>query len=53
MNQLWIRGLVYPLLLIVGKIGQGMRSCKCTVTDTHHTGGCQLNVSVTMTSVCQ
>jgi hypothetical protein len=29
-NQLLIRGLVYQLLLKVGKLGQVMRSCKCT-----------------------
>ncbi len=28
-NQLLIRGLSYQFLLIVGKFGQGMRSCKC------------------------
>jgi hypothetical protein len=28
-NQLLIRGMSYQLLLIVGKLGQGMRSCKC------------------------
>ena len=27
-NQLLIRGLSYQFLLIVGKFGQGMRSCK-------------------------
>jgi hypothetical protein len=48
-NQLLIRGLDYQLLLIVGKLGQGMRSCKCTIHDLS-----PLNrVSVTMTSVCQ
>ncbi len=39
-NQQLIRGLVYPLLLIVGKLGQGMRSSKCTNHDLC-TGGCQ------------
>jgi hypothetical protein len=39
-NQLLIRGLAYQLLLIVGKLGQGMRSCKCTSHDLH-AGGCQ------------
>ena len=28
-NQLLIRGLSYQLLLIVGKLGQGLRSSKC------------------------
>ncbi len=39
-NQLLIRGLSHQLLLIVGKIGQGMRSCKCTNHDLY-AGGCQ------------
>ncbi len=39
-NQLLIRGLAYQLLFIVGKIGQGMRSCKCTRHDLY-AGGCQ------------
>ncbi len=39
-NQLLIRGLSYQLLLIVGNLGQGMRSCKCTNHDLH-TGECQ------------
>ena len=39
-NQLLIRGLTYQLLLIVGKLGQGMRSCKCTSHDLY-VGGCQ------------
>ena len=39
-NQLLIRGLSYQLLLIVGKLGQGMRSCKCTNHDLY-AGGCQ------------
>ncbi len=39
-NPLLIRGLSYQLLLIVGKLGQGMRSCKCTNHDLY-AGGCQ------------
>jgi hypothetical protein len=39
-NQLLIRGLAYQLSLIVGKLGQGMRSCKCTSHDPY-AGGCQ------------
>ncbi len=37
---LLIRGLSYQLLLIVGKFGQGMRSCKCTNHDLY-AGGCE------------
>ena len=39
-NQLLIRGLSYQLLLIFGKLGQGMRSCKCKTHDLY-AGGCQ------------
>jgi hypothetical protein len=39
-NQLLIRGLSYQLLLIVGKLGEGMRSCKCKNHDLY-AGGCQ------------
>jgi hypothetical protein len=39
-NQLLIRGLACQLLLIVSKLGQGMRSCKCTSHDLYD-GGCQ------------
>ena len=39
-NQLLIRGLSYQLLLIVGKLGQGMRSCKFKNHDLY-AGGCQ------------
>ena len=39
-NQLLIRGLAYQLVLIVGKLGQGMRSCKCT-SHNLYAGGCQ------------
>ncbi len=54
-NQLLTRGLAYQLLLIVGKLGQGMRSCKCTSYDLY-AGGCQCQwqvcVSDAMVSVC-
>ena len=39
-NQLLIRRLSYQLLLKVGKLGQGVRSCKCTKHDLY-AGGCQ------------
>jgi hypothetical protein len=39
-NQLLIRELTYQLLLIVGKLGQGMMLCKCTRHDLYD-GGCQ------------
>ncbi len=52
-NQLLlIRGLDYQLLLIVGKVGQGMRSCHSEVYKTRSQDICWW-VSVTMTSVCQ
>jgi hypothetical protein len=37
-NQLLIRGLAYQLLLIVGKLGPSMRSCKCTSHDLYAGG---------------
>jgi len=40
LNQLLIRGLDYQLSLIVDKLGQGLRSCKCTSHDLY-AGGCQ------------
>ena len=39
-NQLLIRGLAYQLVLIVGKLGEGMRSCKYTGHDVYACG-CQ------------
>ena len=39
-NQLLIRGLSCQLLLIVGKLGKRMRSCKCT-NHNLYAGGCQ------------
>ena len=39
-NQLLTRGLAYQLVLIVGKLGEGMRSCKYTGHDVYACG-CQ------------
>jgi hypothetical protein len=54
-NQLLIRGLAYQLLLIVGKLGPSMRSCKCTSHDLYAGGRqwqWQVCVSNAMVSVC-
>ena len=39
-NQLLIKRVVLSIVIDNGKIGQGMRSCKCTHHDLYD-GGCQ------------